>query len=231
MLPWLYTIPLAFLAGSIPFGLLIGRAKRVDVRTLGSGNIGATNVGRVLGRPYFFLCFTLDFLKGFLPVLAAGWLAGLLIHARPSPLQSWLWVTAMLAPVLGHVLNPWLKLKGGKGVATSLGALLAVWPHLTVPALGVFGVFLIVLSVGRYMSLASVMAGMSLPMFVETLWLWRSQSHTIHPDGTSPSVAEVAPYLVVSGLLAILVIWTHRANIQRLQAGTEPKIGTRSSSK
>ena len=75
---WLYTIPAGFLAGTIPFGLLIARAKGIDIRKVGSGNIGATNVGRVLGKKYFLLCFALDFLKGFGPVLVAGWLAGVL---------------------------------------------------------------------------------------------------------------------------------------------------------
>ena len=227
MFPWLYAIPIAFLAGTIPFGLLIGRAKGVDVRKVGSGNIGATNLGRVLGTPYFFLCFALDFLKGFGPVLATGWLAGLLAPQQLSGLEAWLWVTAMLAPVLGHVLNPWLKFKGGKGVATSLGALVAVWPHLTVPALGALAVFLVVLGVGRYMSLASVSAGMSLPVFVEGLWLWRSQHKPFDIDAPPASVSEIAPFLVVSGAIAILVIWTHRANIKRLQMGTEPKFGAR----
>jgi acyl phosphate:glycerol-3-phosphate acyltransferase len=221
--PWIVTIPIAFLAGTVPFGLLIARAKGVDIRTVGSGNIGATNVGRILGRPYFFLCFSLDFLKGFTPVLAAGWAAGLLNVAKSPALDAWLWVAAMLAPVLGHVLNPWLRFRGGKGVATSLGALLAVWPHLTLPAIGVFLVFLMVLAVGRFMSLASMVAGVSLPILVVLVRLLRSNH--LGGEQVGGELRDLMPHLVVSCVLAVLVVWTHRANIKRLRSGTEPRVG------
>lgn len=225
MTPWIYTIPAAFLAGTIPFGLLIGKAKGVDVRTQGSGNIGATNLGRILGRPYFFLCFTLDFLKGLAPVGVAGWMGGL-FESRPLAAgNAWLWLAAMLAPVLGHVLNPWLKFKGGKGVATSLGALLAVWPYLTIPAAGVFLVFAIVLATGRIMSLASMAAGVSLPLIVLAWWATGSVGLAHNPPHPSREFSELVPFLLVSVLLAGLVVWTHRGNIRRLRAGTEPKLG------
>lgn len=225
MTPWIYTIPAAFLAGTIPFGLLLGKAKGVDVRTQGSGNIGATNLGRILGRPYFFLCFALDFLKGLVPVAVAGWMGGLFQDKPLAAQDAWLWLAAMVAPVLGHVLNPWLKFKGGKGVATSLGALLAVWPFLTIPAAGVFLVFAIVLATGRIMSLASMVAGISLPLLVLGWWVAGSIGLAHHAPRTNLDISEIMPFLSVSVLLAGLVVWTHRSNIRRLKAGTEPRLG------
>ncbi len=222
---WIYTIPAGFLAGTIPFGLLIARAKGIDIRKVGSGNIGATNVGRVLGKRYFLLCFALDFLKGFGPVLVAGWMAGVLGKRDVPVLDEWLWMAAMLAPVLGHVLNPWLKFKGGKGVATSLGALLAVFPHLTVPAAAAFAVFAVVLLGLRYMSVAAMSGAVSLPFFVVAGW-WIGRGGTT-PDRPSPALESLAPVLTLSVLVALLVIWTHRGNIRRLRAGTEPKIHER----
>jgi len=222
---WIYTIPAGFLAGTIPFGLLIARAKGIDIRKVGSGNIGATNVGRVLGKRYFLLCFALDFLKGFGPVLVAGWMAGVLGKRDVPVVDEWLWMGAMLAPVLGHVLNPWLKFKGGKGVATSLGALLAVFPHLTVPAAAAFAVFAVVLLGSRYMSVAAMSGAVSLPFFVVAGW-WIGRGGTT-PVRPSPEIESLAPVLTLSVLVALLVLWTHRGNIRRLRAGTEPKIHER----
>lgn len=228
MTPWIPSIPIAFLAGTIPFGLLIGRAKGVDIRSVGSGNIGATNLGRVLGKRFFLLCFFLDFLKGFAPVLIAGWIAGVLGAAEVDAGGAWLWVSTMVAPVLGNVFNPWLGFKGGKGVATSLGALVAVYPYLTVPAAGVFAVFLAVLFAGRIMSVASMAAAVSLPVLV--LALWQFPPGWLGTTKHHPSLAQMAPFLVVSILLATLVLWAHRANIQRVLAGTEPRLGQRPAS-
>lgn len=218
MYPWLYTISAAFLAGTIPFGLLIARAKGVDIRKVGSGNIGATNVGRALGRRYFFLCFGLDFLKGFVPVLIAGWLAGLLASSTISNENAWLWLAAMVAPVLGHVFTPWLKFKGGKGVATSLGALLAVWPYLTLPAVGVLLVFAAVVRTTKIMSLASMAGGVSIPFWVAGYWAFRAQRG-------DAAFLDGLPFLITGAALAALVVWAHRTNIGRLRTGTEPRLG------
>ena len=218
MSPAIWLIPLAFLAGSVPFGLLIGLAKGVDVRKAGSGNIGATNVGRVLGKPYFLLCFSLDFLKGLLPTLLAGWVLGTLGQWNPEPVACVLWLGAMLASVLGHVFSPWLRFKGGKGVATSLGSLLGVFPVLTVAAAGAFVVWFVVLKTFRYMSAASMAAGLALPVACVVM-------HVV--AGRSLMEAGVWPTLGVCVLLAGLVVFTHRGNLKRLRAGTEPKFGQR----
>lgn len=213
-----------FLAGSIPFGLFIGLAKGVDIRTLGSKNIGATNVGRVLGRKYFLLCFGLDVLKGLVPTLVMGAVLGRLGEVfMPARDAAW-WLAGMAAPVLGHVFSPWLKFKGGKGVATGLGALLGVVPALAAPGACAFLLWLIVLAAKRYISLASIVAGLSLPLWVVVLFLvapWERGGAPL------PRLEAAAPFAGLALGLALLVVWTHRANIARLRAGTEMKVGQR----
>ena len=212
---------IAYLCGSIPFGLLIGKAKGVDVRTVGSGNIGATNIGRIFGRKYFFLCFALDFAKGLLPVLAAGHVLGALGKWDVEPRISLIWLATVLAAVVGHIFSPWLKFKGGKGVATSLGALVGVFPVLSIAAGGAFVLFIITLKVGGYMSLASIMGAFALPVAVACTMLAR---------GVRLSEPGTWPFLALAFVLALLVTFKHRANIARIRAGTEPKFGARTQS-
>src|SRR5262245_53758178 len=215
MLPVL--VLLAFLSGSIPFGLLIARAKGIDIRKHGSGNIGATNVGRVLGRRYFFLCFALDLLKGLVPTLAMGYALGRLGHFDVPARDALWWLGAMVAAILGHVFCPWLKFKGGKGVATGLGALLGVFPPLAVPVGAALLVWLAALAVWRYISLSSIFAGLTLPTAVVVQWKLLGRSE----------LRDVLPFIAVAALLTLLVLWTHRANVARLRAGKEPKVGQR----
>ncbi len=151
----IWAIVLSFLSGSIPFGYVIAKLKGVDIRKIGSGNIGATNVGRALGRKYFFLVLLLDALKGFLPTLVFTKLYGLDVG-----------VFCALASVLGHSFTPWLGFRGGKGVATGFGAFLALTP------LGIFVGFLVwltVLLVFRIMALASMLG--ALAVFITVLFI------------------------------------------------------------
>jgi len=239
MPPWPLFIAIAFLAGSIPFGFLIGAARGVDLRTVGSKNIGATNLGRVLGRRYFFLCFFLDMLKGLIPTAIVGWQTGLLGEFSIPADQAWWWLAVMAAAVLGHMYTPWLGFKGGKGVATGLGAMLGLFPALAVPAVGTFVVFMIVLGLWRYVSAASVTGAASLP-----LWTWyiHQQQKTLderllasRPLNDQMAARDIDalipytgwPFVIVATLLAALVIYKHRGNLSRLSAGTEPKIGQR----
>lgn len=206
-----------FLSGSIPTGLLIGRARGIDIRQHGSGNIGATNVTRVLGKGPGALCFAIDLAKGLIPTVIAGWALGALGQLRMPPGVAWMWLAAMLAPVLGHIFCPWLKFKGGKGVATGLGVLLGVFPALSVPALLTFGAWIAIFKAWRFVSLASLAAGASLP-------LWTLACFLLGPgrppdDGFPP--AGSTPFLVITAAMALLVFWTHRANIRRLAAGQE----------
>lgn len=222
MLPWPALAALAFFAGSIPFGLLIAKAKGIDIRAHGSGNIGATNVGRVLGRPYFFLCFALDFLKGFLPTLLSGHHLGLLGRADLAPGQSLPWIAIIAAAVLGHVFSPWLGFKGGKGVATAAGALLGCFPILTIAGAGAFVVFFAALKITRYMSLSAMLASVALTPILAVLF-------ALAPRLTlgEATLASALPFLAFGAALGLLVLWTHRSNIARLRAGTEPKFGER----
>lgn len=237
MPPWPLFIAIAFLAGSIPFGFLIGAARGVDLRTVGSKNIGATNLGRTLGKRYFSLCFFLDMLKGLIPTAIVGWQMGLLGKFSMPTDQAFWWLGVMAAAVLGHMYTPWLGFKGGKGVATGLGAMLGLFPALTVPAAGTFVVFLIVLALWRYVSAASVAGAASLPLWT---WYTHQQQKTLNERliSSQPGNAEMAardidvmvpftgwPFVLVATVLAALVIYKHRGNITRLAAGTEPKIG------
>lgn len=210
---WLIWLIAAYLAGSIPFGLLIGLARGVDIRTQGSGNVGATNAGRVLGKKWGITCFILDVLKGMLPVLGFGLAAGLTASdTAGSAIDALRWIAIAVAAVVGHVFPVWLKFKGGKGVATGLGVLLGLWPVLTVPGLVAAVVWFAVIKASGYVSLASVLASISLPLLT-----------LISGLAFGKSAGEIAVYTSITALLGLLVVVRHRSNIRRLREGTESK--------
>jgi len=208
----------AYLCGAIPFGLLIGLVRGVDVRTQGSGNIGATNVGRVLGRPFGLAAFGLDLLKGFGPVwLAGAWLRG---SADGGPLEAvdfLVWMAVAAGCILGHVFPVYLGFKGGKGVATSLGVLLGIYPYFTLPGLGAFGLWIVVTGLTRYVSVGSVVAAGSFPL------LFAAGAYLSGGRWGAPN--QLWPLYAFGVALAVLVIYRHRSNVGRLLAGTESKIG------
>ncbi len=210
-------VVIGFVCGSIPFGVILGRAKGIDIRQHGSKNIGATNVGRVLGRGYGLLCFFLDALKGALPVLGVWWFLARQ-HPEETNLVGMLMPLVGVAAILGHVFSPWVGFRGGKGVATSFGALLAMWPLMTLPALGALAVWLVVLKSFKFVSLASICAAISLPL------LLIARVKLIAAEPPIPADAFL-PLLIAVSTLALLVIWKHRTNISRLRAGTEPRVG------
>lgn len=188
-----HALPLgaAFLLGSLPFGFWLGCLKGVDVRTKGSGNIGATNVGRILGKGWGYFVFALDFGK--------GWLAVWVAQKIGDPSDVWI-VTAGLFAVLGHVFTPWVGFRGGKGVATSAGVLLALTPMVGLLVAGVWGgTFL----VSRIVSVASLLAATVFPLLV----------HQLDPGRTALQW--------VAWVLALLVWIRHRANVKRLLQGKE----------
>lgn len=211
----------AYLLGSIPFGLLIGRLRGLDVRRHGSGNIGSTNVGRVLGRQWGYLCFLLDVAKGLLPVLYAGHY----LRANVAPngvatladADQWIWLAVGTATIVGHMFSIYLRFHGGKGVATSLGVVLGIWPYFTLTGLFAFAIWLAVWGLSRYVSLASIVAALSFPVGF-LLLIWRIPAW---------HVEQLEPLLVFSCAMAILVVIRHRANIQRLLRGTEERGGRR----
>ena len=224
-------LAIAALVGSIPFALLIGLARGVDIRGVGSRNPGATNLGRALGVRYFFLAFVLDAAKGLAPSLYWGWRSGLLAG---DPLEldtagSLAWLSVAAAPVLGHMFSPWVGFRGGKGVATGLGAMLGVWPYLGVPAIGALVVFSATLGIWKYVGLSSSLAAMSLPLwtwyfFAQLSFMMSRRAQTQIGSATEPDLVGW-PFLVVAAALAAAVVWKHRGNLGRIVRGSEPRIG------
>lgn len=197
----------AYLIGGIPFGYLIGRLRGIDVRTVGSKNIGATNVFRTVGKKWGLLAFTCDVLKGLLPTLAA--------KAYAPAALTWLPLAVGIACVLGHMLTPYMKFRGGKGVATAFGMLIGLIPALVGVA---FLLFALVFALSHYISLGSCTAAAFLAI---TIWF---------PILGTAGAADL-PQAILVTLIALFVIWKHRANISRLVHGTENKIYLFKSSK
>lgn len=186
----------AYLLGSIPNGLLLARLKGVDLQKVGSGNIGATNVYRCVGKGWGVAAFVLDAVKGFVPAFGFP----MLVSAPPP----WLGLACGIAAVAGHNWPVWLKFKGGKGVSTSAGMLLGIAPA----AVGIgFAVFALVVALTRFVSLGSILAAIAVAG--SGFWLYGTENRLL------------AGALVVMGALVVV---KHRANIRRLLAGTEPRI-------
>ncbi len=201
----LAVLAVSYLLGSIPFGYLLVRIfRKEDIRATGSGNIGATNVARSGAKGLGILTLLLDLAKGYIAVLLARHVAPGL-PSRPSDLA----VLAAVAAVLGHVFPVWLRFRGGKGVATALGVFLALLPLVVLAALGVF---VLTVVTTRIVSLASIIAAATLPVFA--LWL-------------SPDRSPI--YLAGVLFIALLVIVKHHANIARLIRGREPRFGSSAS--
>jgi glycerol-3-phosphate acyltransferase PlsY len=199
-----------YLTGSLPFGYLLARRRGIDIRERGSGNIGATNVSRVLGPKAGAVVLLLDVLKGLVPTVLAGWvLAGSAVPGTAAHYGFWL--LAALACIVGHVCPLYLRFKGGKGVATGLGATLGIFPELALPVACASVLWLVVTGIWRTVSLSSIVAVLSFPI---TTWL------SLRPL----ELQRHWPLLLYAVLLPALVLYRHRGNIARLRAGTEPKI-------
>ena len=193
-----------YLVGSIPFGYLAGKIGRIDIRKSGSGNIGATNVVRALGKRYGYPVFVLDFLKGFGAVKISIAIA---TDAQPEWSSPELFgMLAAVASVIGHAFPPWLKFHGGKGVATSAGALFGLMPLATLLAAVIWA---LVFWFTRYVSVASLVTVVALPFVI----LIMSRLNQIH--GNALFYSSLA--------IAVVVIWQHRSNFFRLLRGTEPR--------
>ncbi|HEV3272204.1 MAG TPA: glycerol-3-phosphate 1-O-acyltransferase PlsY [Candidatus Methylacidiphilales bacterium] len=198
---WLWPV-FFYLVGSMPTGYLLGRLRGIDIRQHGSGNIGATNVWRVMGRNWGIVAFACDFLKGFLPL----YLVRTFSFSFPGPgswLVSLLLVLGGLAAIVGHNYTPWLGFKGGKGIATSAGVLAALMPPVLAVALSLW---IVAMLITRTVSIGSLLAAASLaPLawcFYPGEWI----------------------YFGLACLAGGLAVWRHRSNIQRLLAGTESRI-------
>jgi acyl phosphate:glycerol-3-phosphate acyltransferase len=195
---WLLIFLLSYLLGSIPWGYVFARSKGIDIRQQGSGNIGAANVLRVMGKKWGYLVFLCDFLKGFLSVKLGSLIAAYFL--ADVALAN---VIAATACVLGHDYPVWLGFKGGKGIATLAGAVLSLFSPLVFVSFGV--VWIAAFLIGRYTSLASISAAVALPIAVSLI-----DAETDRP--------LLVGFSVFMGALAI---WRHRSNIVRLLNGTE----------
>lgn len=198
----------AYLLGAVPFGYTVAKWRGVDILAQGSGNIGATNVGRVLGRRFGILVFLLDFAKGAVPVAAAGMLARMHPDLRALHAEDWLPMLAGLAAFLGHMFPVYLRFRGGKGVATGAGVVAVLVPA---PALASFITWIIFLAATRYVSLASLMAALALCHF----------RLIFSVDAFDPEQLPVTAFCFVA---AALVFLRHRSNIVRLLDGTESQV-------
>jgi len=191
----------SYLMGSIPFGyLLVYMLRGIDVRTVGSKNLGATNVARALGAPWFAVVFTLDFAKGFVPAFVLGGIA-----ARSFDAPAEVGIAYGVAAMAGHIWPVYLRFRGGKGVATAAGVVTGISP----PAAGLAViVFIVTLFAGRMVSLGSIVASISLPVTYLIV------------TGKHASPVTIGAFV----LMMLLVVWKHRTNIRRIFAGEEPKL-------
>lgn len=199
VLSYIVTALVAYLLGSIPTGFLVAKARGVDIRTVGSGNIGATNAFRVLGKGFGIFVLLMDALKGWVAVVVG---TRVVTHLLPGAPSEYLGITAGIAAILGHNFTCWLKFKGGKGIATSAGVLIALVPYAL---LIILGIFIILFLTTRYVSVGSIAASFTLPF---ATWF------TTHDIGLT----------VVMAAIGVLAIVKHRKNIQRLLNGTENRI-------
>jgi glycerol-3-phosphate acyltransferase PlsY len=208
---------LSYLIGAIPFGVLIARARGIDIRTQGSGNIGATNVGRVIGRKWGLVCLVLDILKGLTPALLASRFVD-----RDAPtsmiLSQWL-IIAILA-VVGHLFPIYVRFKGGKGVATTIGVALGIFPYFTWPMLAAVACYAVVRLTSGIVSLGSLVIAVAFPI-----------AFAVYVAISAPITMSVFwPLQVVSALLGLAIIVRHRSNIARLLSGRELAVRSPASS-
>ena len=208
---WILWAVGAYLVGSIPFGFLVGKMRGKDIRTLGSKNIGATNVYRTVGKPWGILAFACDFLKGFLPTFAA------LQFKDAYWYVDWLPLVVGILTVAGHMWTCFMKFKGGKGIATGFGMLVALTPVLVLVA---FAVWVVVMLPSPYVSLGSIVAAAFLVVVVWLPW------YDWFPCGMLRSCKGYhdLPLCILVTVLCAFAIWKHRTNIIRLRAHAESKI-------
>ena len=194
----------AFLLGGIPCGLLIAKRYGIDIRTVGSCNTGATNVTRCVGKGPGIFCFVCDFLKGAVPVLVAMKFSSL----------AWVQIAAFAAAVAGHMFPVYLKFKGGKGVATAAGGAFAIAP---LPLIAALVIWYAVFRISRYVSLASIIAAIVLPVGALALRLFCDP--VTAPFYLRAQTATVVAFAVIGAL----AVFRHRSNIVRLMNGTESR--------
>ncbi|GJQ60630.1 MAG: glycerol-3-phosphate 1-O-acyltransferase [Candidatus Scalindua sp. AMX11] len=212
LLSYIFGLTLSYLIGGIPFGYLIAIAKGIDIRQHGSGNIGASNVGRILGRKYGIIIFVLDLLKGFVSVFFIP----ICVSKIPFPTTSGdlLVILCGLCSILGHVFPLYLRFRGGKAVATSFGVFIWLAPMAVAISLGIW---IAIVLVFRYVSLGSIIGSLAIVGSVIVL--------DNDPFGRGMYLT------ILSVVVAVLILMRHRANIQRIITGTEAKVFSKHSHK
>lgn len=210
----LFIIVLSYLVGSIPVSIILSKAiKGVDIRNYGSGNAGGTNASRLLGKKIGVLVIFLDAMKGVIAVVLISRLYfGSFPFPNTTPFDDFTLVQIMagIAAIIGHIWTIFAGFKGGKGIATGLGVLISI---VTLDLLLAFGIFLIVMYISKYISLASISAAVSVPLIM----IVRENVFGVN----IPSYGTVLPFAIG---IALLIIYTHRANLDRLLSGSENKI-------
>ena len=223
MLSLLLVLALSYLLGAVPWSLVVARVKGVDLRRHGSGNAGATNAMRVMGKGPGLLVFLLDFAKGLVAVTLVAQLADVeairelgVLGSRPELVAAWVATLAGTAAMLGHVFTVWGRAffgswKGGKGVATGAGMLAGLAP---LPVAVAAALFAAVLATTKYVSLGSILAALSLPLTLLALHF-------------GLGIENPPPVWIFATVVPAFIVWTHRANVRRLLDGTESRIGSK----
>lgn len=204
-IPVFLGVAVSYLIGSIPTAFIVGKAHGLDIREHGSGNVGATNVYRVVGKAWGILSLILDALKGFIPVFFAPYL----IEQAALPADQLQMIFGVTA-ILGHMFPVWLKFRGGKGVATGLGVMLGLIPA---PTLSALGIFIVTVALSRMVSLGSILAAASLVALYPVFY----------------SVEATLPRFIFVGIIVLFIIFKHKANIRRIIRGEELKISFKKS--
>lgn len=207
---WLTSAALlaAYLLGAVPFGLLIGKARGVDIRSAGSGNIGATNTGRILGKKLGYVCLLLDILKGLVPAVLATFV---LFRDAATP-REFGWVAAFtVAPVIGHIFPVFLGFRGGKGVATTIGAALGVFPQLAIAIVVALLGYLVVKKGTGFVSLGSLTIAALFPVAAVVVLLLQAK----------PGLQTTWPLALAAVVMSLLIVVRHRENIARLRSKSE----------
>lgn len=203
----------AYFIGSFPFGFWIAKLKGIDIRDHGSGNIGATNVFRNLGVKFGILVLILDISKGFIPVLFGS---AIILKEIPKEtldresLEGLIHVSLAIATIIGHNYTFWLGFKGGKGIATSAGALIIFLPEVL---LGSVIIWIFVFFTSRYVALASIAAALSLPIL----------TYSLDHNYLFPDINSSKPVLLFGIIAGLMAVWRHKSNIRRIISGKEEK--------
>ena len=200
----------AYLVGSIPFAMIIAKAYGKDLRKIGSGNIGATNLSRAVGKKWAYCCFLLDTTKGLVPMIVASQI----ISSPPTTTELLLSLVVGCAAIAGHIFPIYIKFKGGKGVATSFGVAMGLWPYYTICALIAMTCWISAVFIWRFISLASIIAALAFPIALTIITIFNK----------TWQFNNLWPLFIAAIAIPLMVIIKHRENVIRIIKGNEHKV-------